>query len=42
MGMFWRLAAVPDLAPGDYRLKISALDPTNNQEIVREIPAHVQ
>jgi hypothetical protein len=42
MGMFWRLGAVPDLAPGDYQLKISTLDPAKNQEIVREFITHVQ
>jgi len=42
MGMFWRLATVPDLAPGDYELKVSTMDPVRNQEIIREMQTKVQ
>jgi len=42
MEMFWRLATLPDLSPGDYHMKISTLDPAKNQEIVRELITHVQ
>lgn len=42
MGMFWKLATLPNVAPGDYQLKISTLDPAKNQEIVREVRTTVQ
>ncbi|MCI0414369.1 hypothetical protein L0222_16455, partial [bacterium] len=42
MGLFWRLARLPDVAPGNYQLKISTLDPSKNQEIVRQVRTTVQ
>jgi hypothetical protein len=42
MGLFWRLATLPDIPPGDYNLKISTLDPARNQEIIRQVKTEVQ
>ncbi len=42
MGLFWRLAAIPNIAPGNYQLKIRTLDPAKNQEIVRQVSTTVQ
>lgn len=42
MGLFWRLATLPNVPPGDYRLKVSTLDPAKNQEIIRELKTYVQ
>ncbi len=42
MGLFWRLATLPDVPPGQYQLKISTLDPAKNQEITREMKTQVQ
>ena len=42
MGLFWRLATLPDIPPGDYQLRISTLDPAKNQEIIRQLKTNVQ
>jgi hypothetical protein len=42
LGLFWRLATLPDVPAGDYQLIISTTDPAKNQEITRELTAQVQ
>ena len=42
MGLFWKLVKLPDLSPGDYKLRISATDTSQNREITRELATHVQ
>jgi hypothetical protein len=42
MGLFWRLATLPNVPPGNYQLKISTLDPAKNQEITRAVKTTVQ
>jgi hypothetical protein len=42
MGLFWRLATLPNVPAGDYQLKITAMDPARNQTITRELRTKVQ
>ena len=42
MGLFWKLATLPNVPPGEYQLKITALDPARNQVIQREVKTKVQ
>jgi len=42
MGMFWQLGKLPEIVPGNYRLRVSTFEPAQNKEIIREVTATVQ